>query len=145
MAPGGEIGQIWSLKQPLTYRTLSVLQSLGLAEVTAVRAGEGGPRRTELQATPRARRMVTRWLETPEPHVRDMRSGLLLKLHLLGRRGRSTVKLLTAQRELLLAQVETLATAGGDESDLDTLVRRWRHTMTVAALSFVNEMLERES
>jgi DNA-binding PadR family transcriptional regulator len=140
MAPEGELGQIWSLTQPLTYRTLDVLKSMELIEVVGVKPGKQAPQRTELRATPRAKRMVTRWLETPEPHVRDLRSSLLLKIHFLNRRRRSPAKLLTAQRELLLAQAEALTASPPDD-----LVRRWRLTMTEAALRFVDETLEREA
>lgn len=145
MAPHGELGQIWSLGQPLTYRTLQVLKSWGLIEVAAIKPGDQAPQRTELQATPNAKRMVTRWLETPEPHVRDMRSSLLMKIHLLRRRGRSPAKLLIAQRELLATQADALGTPAADESDPNALVRRWRLTMTRAALEFVEDALERES
>jgi DNA-binding PadR family transcriptional regulator len=141
MSPDGELGRIWSLGQPSTYRTLDVLRSLELVEVAGVKPGDAAPRRTEYRATTRAKRMVTQWLKTPEDHVRDMRSSLLLKVHLLRRRGRSPVPLLAAQREVLLAQVAALAEpAEGD----DILVRRWRWTMTDAALRFVEEALERE-
>ena len=142
MAPDGELGRIWSLRQPSTYRTIDVLRGLGLVEVAAVTPGSAAPRRTEYRATPKARRMVTRWLRTPEPHVRDMRSSLLLKIHLLQRRGRSPVQLLTAQRETLAGQVAALSASGGGDDDV--LVRRWRWTMTDAALRFVDEALERE-
>jgi DNA-binding PadR family transcriptional regulator len=144
MAPDGELGRIWSLGQPLTYRTLDVLRSLGLVEVAAVKPGAGAPQRTELVATARAKRMVTRWLKTPERHVRDLRSSLLLKIQLLRRRGRSPVPLLTAQRDLLAHQAAALAEPGADNGAADALVRRWRWTMTDAALRFVQETLEHE-
>ena len=144
MAPDGELGRIWSLGQPLTYRALDVLRSLDLVEVVAVKPGVRAPRRTELQATAQAKRMVTRWLKTPEPHVRDLRSSLLLKIHLLRRRGRSPVQLLTAQRELLVSQAAALAEPVEGDDQPDVLVRRWRRTMTEAALRFVEETLEHE-
>jgi DNA-binding PadR family transcriptional regulator len=145
MAPQGELGQIWSLGQPLTYRTLQVLKSWGLVEVAAIKPGDQAPQRTEFKATPNAKRMVTRWLETPEPHVRDMRSSVLLKIHLLRRRGRSPVKLLMAQRDLLAGQAEALGTPEGQESEPTALVRRWRLTITQAALQFVEDTLDREA
>lgn len=145
MAPQGELGQIWSLGQPLTYRTLQVLKSWGLVEVAAIKPGDQAPHRTEFQATTNAKRMVTRWLETPEPHVRDMRSSLLLKIHLLRRRERSPAKLLIAQRDLLSSQADGLGTPCANESEPNALVRRWRLTMTQAALEFVEETLAREA
>lgn len=99
----------------------------GNSAVGAMMASDGRPRactRSEMKATPKAKRLVSWWLSTPEPHVRDLRSRLLLKIRLLRRRGRSPVALLTAQP--------------------DALVRRWRWTMTDAAQPFVEEALEHE-
>jgi DNA-binding PadR family transcriptional regulator len=155
MAPDGDLGRIWSLGQPLTYRTLDVLRSLGLVEVAAVKPGARAPQRTELVATAAAKRMVARWLRTPEPHVRDLRSSLLLKVQFLRRRGRSPVALLEAQRELLAEQAAALAepveatgsftaTLPSGDGEADALVRRWRWTMTDAALRFVDETLALE-
>lgn len=142
MAPDGELGQIWSLGQPLAYRALDVLRGLELIEVAAVKPGASAPRRTELKATPKAKGMVTRWLATPEPHVRDLRSSLLLKILLLRRRGSSPVALLTAQRDLLAEQAAARAEPAVDEGDV--LIGRWRRTMTEAALRFVDETLAYE-
>jgi DNA-binding PadR family transcriptional regulator len=144
MAPDGELGAIWSLGQALTYRTLRVLRSLDLIEVAAVKPGEQAPQRVEFQATAKGKRMVTRWLARPEPHVRDLRSSLLLKVHLLHRRGRSPIELLVAQRELLAGQAKALAVAEQSDSAAGALVRRWRCTMTDAALRFLDETLDAE-
>jgi PadR family transcriptional regulator AphA len=139
MAPDGDLGQIWSLGQPHTYRALGVLREMQLVEVAAVAPGDSAPPRTELKATDKAQEMVSTWLDTPELHVRDLRSSLLLKIHLLRRRGRPSATLLTAQRDLLASQAKAL---GGPPSE--DLVRHWRLTMTEAALRFVEETLERE-
>jgi PadR family transcriptional regulator AphA len=145
MAPDGDIGTIWSLGQPLTYRALSVLQQLELIELSAVKPGDRAPSKRELKATTRARRMVRRWLETPDPHVRDLRSGLLLKLHFLHRTGRSALPLLSAQHELLTATTAALEERVQETTDeSEALVVRWRLTMAAAALQFVEEALERE-
>jgi DNA-binding PadR family transcriptional regulator len=140
MAPDGDVGQIWSLSQQLTYRALRTLESLELVEVSAVTAGDAGPRRTELRATPHARRMVARWLGAPERRIRDMRPNLLLKLHLLHRRGRSPLALLEAQRTLLVGAIAQLqaAPAGAEPA---ALLHAWRRTMATAALAFVDERI----
>ena len=84
MAPDGEIGRVWSLRRPMTYRALTSLQKLGLAEVDSIESSSTPPpNRTLLRATPDAQALVEQWLITPEPHVRDLRSLLLLKIHFL--------------------------------------------------------------
>jgi DNA-binding PadR family transcriptional regulator len=143
MAPDGDVGEIWSLSQQHTYRTLSTLQALGHLEVSAVTPGAGAPRRTELTATSEAKRMVSRWLRTPERHIRDLRPGLLLKLHLLRRRGRSPLPLLEAQRNLLARTLAELA-ASDVEDQPTALLNRWRRTMAAAALTFVEQTIAGE-
>lgn len=140
MAPDGEIGRIWSLGQPLVYRALEVLRSAELIEVAAITPGDRAPRRIQFTATARAKRMVTRWLTTPEPHVRDLRSNLLLKLTFLQRRGRSPLRLLEGQRDLLADRTAALANVDGRGG----LVEQWRWTMADAALRFVDEAIRRE-
>lgn len=144
MAPDGEIGQIWSLGQPLAYRALSVLQSLGLVEVNARTPGDRAPSRTELKATPRAKRMVTRWLAAPAPRTRDLRSELLLKIAFLRRRRRSLEPLLSAQRDVLIRRIAALEEAMRDGGTGSADVIRWRSISAEAGLRFVEELLERE-
>lgn len=145
MDAGGEVGRVWSLRRPMTYRALASLQKLGLAEVDSVQSGEMAPDRTVLRATDAARARVAEWLVQPEAHVRDLRSLLLLKILFLRRRGLPLAPLLEPQRALLADQIGALATgpAGGDE--LAGLLTRWRCSMTEAALGFVDELLAEES
>ncbi len=142
MAPDGELGEIWSLSEQLTYKALRTLQTLGYAEVNAVTAGTGGPRRTELVATPEGKRLVTRWLRTPERRIRDLRPNLLLKLHLLHRRRRTPLPLLEAQRDLL---ARTIAELDADATDHEptVLLNRWRRAMAAAAKDFVEDTIAR--
>jgi PadR family transcriptional regulator AphA len=145
MAPDGEIGRVWSLRRPMTYRALSSLQKLGLAEVDSVEESESAPNRTLMRATPQARELLDAWLVTPEPHVRDLRSLLLLKIQFLRRRGRSLEPLLRPQRAQLADQVEALADRADDGDELAEMLVRWRCAMTEAALGFVDDVLEREA
>lgn len=142
MAPDGDVGEIWSLSEQLTYKTLGTLQRLGYVEVSAVKAGDGAPRRTELVATTDAKRMVSRWLRTPERHIRELRPNLLLKLYLLDRRGRSPLPLLEAQRAQL---AQTIARLEADDADDEptALLNRWRLTMAAAAQAFVEDAIAR--
>jgi DNA-binding PadR family transcriptional regulator len=144
MAADGDVGEIWSLSEQLTYKTLRTLQTLGHVEVSAVKTGRGAPRRTELTATPEAKRMVSRWLRTPERHIRDLRPNLLLKLHLLHRRGRSPLPLLEAQRDLLARTIAQLD-AERTEHEPTALLNRWRGTMATAARDFVEQLIAERS
>jgi DNA-binding PadR family transcriptional regulator len=141
MAPDGEIGRVWSLRRPMTYRALSSLQKLGLAEIDSVEESDSAPSRTVLRATPDAHAQVEAWLVAPEPHVRDLRSLLLLKIHFLRRRGRSLEPLLRPQRDRLAEQVEALSDRAEGDDELADMLARWRCSMTEAALEFVDEVL----
>jgi DNA-binding PadR family transcriptional regulator len=145
MDPDGEIGQIWSLGQPLTYRALRVLESLGLVEVGEQKPGDRAPRRTELKANARARRMVARWLRTPVARPRDVRSELLLKIAFLRRRRKSLEPLLLAQRAGLTARMDELADDLETERGLLADVLRWRWISADAGVRFVDELLAREA
>lgn len=140
MAPDGDVGEIWSLSEQLTYKTLRTLRTLGYAEVSAVTAGSGAPRRTVLSATPTGKRLVTRWLRTPERHIRDLRPNLLLKLHLLHRRGQSPLPLLEAQRDLLADTIARLDAAPAAREPT-ALLTSWRRTMAAAAKDFVEDAI----
>ncbi len=145
MAPEGEIGRVWSLRRPMTYRALSSLQKLGLVEVDSVESSDSAPNRTLMRATPDAQAQVEQWLVTPEPHVRDLRSLLLLKIHFLKRRDRALEPLLRPQRERLAEQIEALAERESDDDELALMLNRWRCSMTEAALEFVDEVMERQA
>ena len=144
MDAGGEIGRVWSLRRPMAYRALASLQKLGLAEVESVQSGAMAPDRTVQRATQVARARGDEWLLQPEPHVRDPRSLLLLKILFLRRRGRPLEPLLRPQRERLAEQVDSLAAGPDDGDELAGLLLRWRCSMTEAALGFVDELLAEE-
>jgi DNA-binding PadR family transcriptional regulator len=141
LAPDGEIGRVWSLNQALTYRALDVLKERGLIAVRGETPGEGGPRRIELEPTRQGRELVERWLATPEEHVRDLRSVLLLKLTFRERSGLALAPLLEAQREVVAPKAAALQARArdGDVADL------WRATIAGAALDFIEEALSRPS
>lgn len=146
MAPDGDVGEIWALSEQLTYRAIDSLRRQRLLEVSSVTPGRAAPRRRELTATTEAKRMVSRWLRTPEPRIRELRPNLLLKLHLLRRRGRSPLPLLRAQRALLTDALAELGAARTEEVRQPTaLIVAWRHTMAAAALAFVEEQIARAS
>ncbi len=87
LAEDGDLGRIWSLGRPLTYRTIDRLRDDKLIADGGVEVGQSAPDRKLLQTTAAGREAVARWLATPEPRIREFRPALLYKLELLRRRG----------------------------------------------------------
>ena len=81
LAPDGEVGRVWSLSRPLTYRALTALSDAGLIEPQGSEPG-GGPPRTVWRATAKGKREARAWLRRPVEHPRDMRTEFLLKVAL---------------------------------------------------------------
>jgi len=73
LAPDGEIGRVWSLSRPLTYRALDALAAAEMIEPRGSETGAGPPR-TIWRATPKGRRASRAWLRRPVAHLRDMRT-----------------------------------------------------------------------
>jgi DNA-binding PadR family transcriptional regulator len=142
LAPGGEVGRIWSLPRPLVYRALEVLRARGLVEDAGTVASVSGPRRTIVKPTPAGRRAVGQWLEEPVAHVRDLRSLLLLKLLFCERLGLDPTALLEAQRavvsDVAAAQAEQLEASSG----FARVLALWRCESTDAALRFIDGAVE---
>jgi len=140
LAPGGEIGLIWTVPRQLVYRTLGVLEENELVGAIATEAGHG-PVRTIVDITPSGRDAVERWLEQPVAHIRDARSLLMLKLVLLERSSRDVRPLLERQRDLLLpvavAQRERATAASGCQQTIEL----WRSECIDAVISFAERML----
>src|SRR5215218_211471 len=80
LEPAGEVGRVWSIRRPLVYRTLDVLQDRELTQTAGTEASTAGPQRTVIEVTADGREKVRAWLEDPVEHVRDARSQLMLKL-----------------------------------------------------------------
>jgi DNA-binding PadR family transcriptional regulator len=137
LAPDGEVGRVWSLSRPLTYRAVDRLVERGLV----VRKGEvpgGGPMRQILSATAKGRRATERWFTTPVEHLRDVRTELLMKLTLGARAGRDPRPLLRAQRvqfEPLIEARRAAHRARGDDVD------RWRYESSLAVRRFLDSAL----
>src|SRR5262245_57920034 len=100
LAPDGEIGRIWSLSRPLTYRTIDGLVRREWLRRVGEEKGEGG-RRAVLALSSAGGRAARRWVRTPVDHIRDVRTELMVKLTLAERLGEDARALLEAQRETL--------------------------------------------
>jgi len=136
LARDGELGRIWTLSRPLTYRAIDGLVEQALVRRTGVQAGRGRDR-SVLAATATGRRAAVAWLEAPVAHLRDIRIELLLKLTLRQRLQLPTAPLLEAQIAALAPAVDALSTAPADED----LIARWRRESALAAQRFLDGAL----
>lgn len=142
LSPEGEVGRVWTIPRPLVYRALDTLLAAGLLGRHGVEAGERGPRRTILEATPAGRARLDAWLDEPVQRVREARSLLLLKLLLLDRRGADPRPLLERQREVLAATEERLAARHDAEAaGAERMLLAFRLETTRAVARFVEGQL----
>lgn len=140
MAPAGEVGRIWSCSRARVYRALGTLTEAGWIAETGVARVEMRPERRLLAVTGPGRAAIDAWLATPAPHVRDLRSDLMVKLLFLHRAGRDAAPLLAAQRagiEPMVPMFEgRLAEAGG----FDRTLTAWRLEACRSAIRFIDSV-----
>ena len=136
LTPDGEVGRIWSLTRPLTYRAVDGLVDKGLVSRRGVASGQGRDR-VLLATTPAGRRVAKRWLDAPVEHLRDVRTVLLVKLALRERIGLDNDELLAAQREVFEPTIDVL-TSSQHEQDLTDL---WRRESARAVRRFLDQAL----
>jgi PadR family transcriptional regulator AphA len=136
LAPDGEVGRIWSLSRPLTYRAIDGLVDKSLITRRGLAAGRGRDR-VILAATAAGRRYVGRWLDEPVQHLRDVRTELLVKLHLRTRSGLDNRSLLAEQQQVLAPTIDALTSVGAD----DDLVDVWRRENARAVRRFLDHAL----
>jgi molybdopterin-binding protein len=136
LGPDGEIGRVWSLSRPLTYRALEQLGDKRLVRRGPAAAGTGRERQI-LKVTAKGRRAADEWLATPVEHLRDVRTALLLKLVLRERAGLEVEPLLRAQQEHFDERISAL-TAGANPPDL---VGLWRRESARAVRRFLDQAL----
>ena len=137
LAPGGDIGRVWSLSRSLTYRALDQLAQRNLIAPIAEEKGKAGGVRTILAPTKEDHAAVKRWLREPVGHIRDVRGELLLKLVLSD----DPRPLLEAQRARFAPVVEALVTTGGPRQPASDPVAVWRYESSRAVLKFIDRMI----
>ena len=137
LAPDGELGRVWTLTRPLTYRALEQLTAKELVKRSGPASGPGRDR-TVVSCTPAGRRIARAWLEQPVHHVRDVRTELLLKLVLLKRQGLPVEPLLRAQQEVFSDHFDTLTTVGADTDP----VALWRRESTRSVRRFLDAAID---
>lgn len=143
LAPEGEVGRVWSIRRALVYRTLEQLLDSGLVEPAGSEPGTRGSPRTVLRASAAGRSAVRGWLGEAVPHVRDLRSALLLKLLFAQRAGVDRLPLLEAQREILADTVRALEAPAAGEEEPAATVRMFRLETARGGLRFVEGELTR--
>ncbi len=136
LAPDGELGRIWSLTCPLSYRAIDGLVEKGLVVRRGHTPGRGRER-VLLAPTGEGRRAATEWLDAPVQHVRDVRTELLLKLSLRQRAGLDNRALLQAQQAVFESTIEVLAAPSGDVG----FVELWRREQARAVRRFLEEAI----
>jgi PadR family transcriptional regulator AphA len=136
LASDGEVGHIWTLSRPLTYRAIDGLVDKGMVIRPTAARGRGRDRLL-LNATSAGKRATRQWLDTPVEHLRDVRTDLLVKLHLRERAGLATAPLLTRQRDAFAPTIDALTEDGG-ESDVVAL---WRRESARAVRRFLDQAL----
>jgi DNA-binding PadR family transcriptional regulator len=134
LKPEGDVGRVWSLTRPLTYRSLDQLVQRGYVRAVGEERGIAGGNRTILAATRQGRARLRAWLTTPVPHLRDLRSELLLKLVLAEQCGIDVSGMLDRQRAVIV----DIAAAINESPDADDVVTLWRRASSEAALRFVD-------
>ena len=133
LAPGAEVGRVWSASRPLTYRAIDQLAADQLVVPVRTEPGQG-PQRTVQEITPAGQAELADWLRTPVPRFRDVRAVLLVKLLLLERSGRSPRRLLAAQRKAFAPLLADLRAQPPTDA-----VARWRRAQAEAIATFLDE------
>jgi len=134
LATEGELGRIWSLSRPLTYRALTALSDAGLIESQGSEPG-GGPPRAIWRVTAKGKRASQAWLRRPVEHPRDMRTEFLLKVAL----GAPTADLARKQLEKFAPVFAGLRrSAHADPSDV---VASWRLESAEATRRFLQSLV----
>ena len=143
LAADGDLGRIWIVPRPLVYRALVSLQQKGLVEALGEESGNRGPSRTRMRATRAGKSAVTGWLATPTPHVRDLRTRLLLQFRLLDRKRGDLLPLATDQLERLAPIIKSLESQTRSTSGFDNLLATWRYESAQAAARTLKTLLVR--
>ncbi len=137
LTPDGELGRVFTLSRPLTYRAIDGLVAQGL---TRRKAPTGGTRdRATLTATAAGKRVAREWLDAPVDHVRDVRVELMLKLLLRERAGLPVAPL--AATQLASLPFDRLL----DAHDTGDLVDLWRREHARSVQAFLVALRKRET
>lgn len=141
LKPSGDVGRVWSLSRPLTYRSLDQLAARGYIQAVGEEPGIAGGNRTILAATRAGRAQLRKWLTAPVVHLRDLRSALLLKLVIAEICSIDASPMLEQQRSHVEAISNVLADQARRADGTIDVVTLWRSESSRAALRFVEQLL----
>jgi DNA-binding PadR family transcriptional regulator len=141
LKPTGDIGRVWSLSRPLTYRSLEQLTIRGHVHAIGEEPGIAGGNRTILAATRTGRAQLRKWLNTPVEHLRDLRSELLLKLIIADICDIDPTDMLQRQRRHIEPMATVLAGQIRDAAGTVDVVALWRSESSQAAVRFLDRLL----
>jgi PadR family transcriptional regulator AphA len=139
LKPGGDVGRVWSLSRPLTYRSLEQLTIRDYIHPIGEEPGIAGGNRTILAATRSGRAQLRKWLNTPVAHLRDLRSELLLKLVIAQICNLNLTTMLERQRHHIQHIAANLTATANGTTDTD-VVNLWRTEVSDAALRFLRRL-----
>ncbi len=142
LKPDGDVGRVWSISRPLTYRCLKQLADRGCIHAVGEERGIAGGNRTILAATRSGRAQLRKWLRTPVQHLRDVRSELLLKMIVADLCGIDTSPMLE-QQQVLIEQLAGAIAGPVDDGTHADVVDLWRIESSRAAQRFVEALLRR--
>lgn len=134
LALDGEVGRMWTLSRPLTYRAIDGLVDRRLITRGGQAAGRGRAR-VILAATPAGRKRSRQWLDEPVQHLRDVRTELLVKLFLRKRVGLDNEPLLAAQQQIFEPTIAALTSSHADDDFVDV----WRRESARAVRRFLDQ------
>lgn len=140
LKPAGDVGRVWSLSRPLTYRSIEQLTARGFVQAIGEEPGIAGGNRTIIAATRTGRAQLRKWLQTPVSHLRDLRSELLLKL-IVADGCRIDISTMLEQQHAHIAQMAQLLReqTAGRAGPVD-VVALWRSESSQAALRFLERL-----
>ncbi len=139
LKPDGDVGRVWSISRPLTYRCLEQLADRRYIHAVGEERGIAGGNRTILAATRSGRAQLRKWLHTPVEHLRDVRSELLLKLIIADLCGIEVSSMLE-QQHVLIEQLAGAIAGPVDDATRADVVDLWRIESSRAALRFVEAL-----
>ncbi len=140
LKPTGDVGRVWSLSRPLTYRSLDQLSTRGYIHAIGEEPGIAGGNRTILAATRTGRAQLRKWLNTPVAHLRDLRSELLLKLIIADLCDIDVSAMLERQRSHISELADVLREQTTNSTEPVDVVALWRSESSEGALRFLDRL-----